>query len=53
MNNQSPTAEMLPYLSAAVLDRLAISTPDVVDEIERQIVGQRRGEVWCAPKANL
>lgn len=51
MNNESPTAETLPYLSAAVLDRLAISTPDVVDEIERQIVGQRRGEVWCAPKA--
>ena len=61
MNNQSPTAqspiaqspiaETLPYLSAAVLDRLAISTPDVVDEIERQIIGQRRGEVWCAPKA--
>jgi ornithine cyclodeaminase/alanine dehydrogenase len=23
----------------------------MVGEIERQIVGQRRGEVWCAPKA--
>ncbi|RVD63971.1 ornithine cyclodeaminase family protein, partial [Mesorhizobium sp. M4A.F.Ca.ET.029.04.2.1] len=33
------------------LDSLAISTSDVVDEIERQIIGQRRGEVWCAPKA--
>ncbi|KRB23275.1 MULTISPECIES: ornithine cyclodeaminase family protein [Mesorhizobium] len=51
MNNQSPAAETLPYLSSAVLDRLAISTPDIVDEIERQISGQRRGEVWCAPKA--
>ncbi|MDX8458457.1 ornithine cyclodeaminase family protein [Mesorhizobium humile] len=44
-------AENLPYLSAGFLDRLAISTSDVVDEIERQISGQRRGEVWCAPKA--
>ena len=51
MANQSPTAETLPLLSAAVLDRLAISTRDIVDEIARQIVGQRRGEVWCAPKA--
>jgi len=45
------TAETLPYLSSAVLDRLAVSTPEIVDEIERQISGQRRGEVWCAPKA--
>lgn len=44
-------AESLPYLSAEVLDSLRISTSDVVDEIERQIIGQRRGEVWCAPKA--
>ncbi|RUW77776.1 MULTISPECIES: ornithine cyclodeaminase family protein [unclassified Mesorhizobium] len=44
-------AESLPYLSAEFLDSLAISTSDVVDEIERQIIGQRRGEVWCAPKA--
>ena len=51
MTVQLATAETLPYLSSAVLDRLAISTFDVVDEIERQIVGQRRGEVWCAPKA--
>ncbi len=51
MTTQSTTAETLPYLSSASLDRLAISTLDVVDEIERQIVGQRRGQVWCAPKA--
>ncbi|RWD96918.1 ornithine cyclodeaminase family protein [Mesorhizobium sp.] len=44
-------AESLPYLSGEFLDSLAISASDVVDEIERQIVGQRRGEVWCAPKA--
>ncbi|RWM37793.1 ornithine cyclodeaminase family protein [Mesorhizobium sp.] len=45
------TIEKLPYLSAEFLDGLVISTSDVVDEIERQIIGQRRGEVWCAPKA--
>ncbi|RWB18983.1 MAG: ornithine cyclodeaminase family protein [Mesorhizobium sp.] len=44
-------AESLPYLSGEFLDSLTISASDVVDEIERQIVGQRRGEVWCAPKA--
>ncbi|TGP51765.1 ornithine cyclodeaminase family protein [bacterium M00.F.Ca.ET.230.01.1.1] len=44
-------AGSLPYLSGEFLDSLTISTPDMVDEIERQIVGQRRGEVWCAPKA--
>lgn len=45
------TAETLPYLSSRLLDRLSISTVDMVGEIERQISGQRRGEVWCAPKA--
>ena len=48
-----PTADTLPYLSAAVLDRLTISTSDIVGEIERQIEGQKRGEVWCAPKATV
>lgn len=51
MNNRPLAAETLPYLSSALLDRLSISTAEMVDEIERQIVGQRRGEVWCAPKA--
>ncbi|TPM12327.1 ornithine cyclodeaminase family protein, partial [Mesorhizobium sp. B2-3-5] len=51
MNTQAIEADTLPYLSSAYLDRLAISTSEMVDEIERQIVGQRRGEVWCAPKA--
>ncbi|TJX43383.1 MAG: ornithine cyclodeaminase family protein, partial [Mesorhizobium sp.] len=51
MNNQPLAAETLPYLSSALLDRLSILTVDMVDEIERQISGQRRGEVWCAPKA--
>lgn len=47
------TADTLPYLSSPVLDRLAISTSDIVGEIERQIEGQKRGEVWCAPKATV
>ena len=51
MNAHSAAADKLPYLSEGFLDHLSISTPDMVAEIERQIVGQRRGEVWCAPKA--
>ena len=51
MTTETPTAATLPYLSSAVLDHCKISTRDIVDEIERQIVGQRKGEVWCAPKA--
>lgn len=51
MNIQSRTADKLPYLSSAFLDTLMISTSEVVAEIERQIVGQRQGKVWCAPKA--
>src|SRR5262245_54282207 len=43
--------DSLPYLSEAFLRQLPISTSDMVSEIERQIAGQRRGEVWCAPKA--
>jgi ornithine cyclodeaminase/alanine dehydrogenase-like protein (mu-crystallin family) len=51
MDTQSRTADKLPYLSSAFLDTLMISTSEVVDEIERQIIGQRQGKVWCAPKA--
>jgi ornithine cyclodeaminase/alanine dehydrogenase-like protein (mu-crystallin family) len=51
MNTHFPTADRLPYLSSSFLDQLTISTFDVIREIERQIIGQRRGEVWCAPKA--
>lgn len=43
--------DSLPYLSEAFLRQLPISTSDLVSEIERQIAGQRRKEVWCAPKA--
>jgi ornithine cyclodeaminase/alanine dehydrogenase-like protein (mu-crystallin family) len=50
MNIQSRTADKLPYLSSAFLDTLMISTSEVIGEIERQIVGQRQGKVWCAPK---
>jgi len=45
------SADTLPYLTGALLDRLSISTADMIGEIERLIAGQRRGEVWCAPKA--
>lgn len=48
-NTQS--ADTLPYLTEALLSQLSISTTDMVSEIERLITGQRRGEVWCAPKA--
>ena len=50
MNTQYTAADTLPYLSEAFLDHLTISTLDVVGEIERQIIGQRQGQVWCAPK---
>jgi ornithine cyclodeaminase/alanine dehydrogenase len=53
MNNELSFAKTLPYLSEAFLDRLEISTLDVVNEIERQIVAQSRGEVWCAPKVGV
>jgi ornithine cyclodeaminase/alanine dehydrogenase len=51
MNDPSFSADKLPYLSKVFLDQLPISTLDVVGEIERQIIGQRQGRVWCAPKA--
>lgn len=51
MNNEGSKPDSLPYLTEALLDRLSISTSDMVSEIERQITGQRRGDVWCAPKA--
>ena len=40
----------LPYLSGPLLERLSISTAEVVESIEQLILGQRRGQVWCAPK---
>lgn len=41
----------LPYLSHALLERLSITTGEAVDCIERLILEQRHGRVWCAPKA--
>ena len=51
MTCEDLVADNLPYLSERLLSQLSISTSDVVGEIERHIAGQRRGEVWCAPKA--
>lgn len=51
MSSDRLSADSLPYLSGAFLSTLPISTADMVSEIERQIAGQRRGTVWCAPKA--
>ena len=51
MNTRISTVGTLPYLSEPFLEGLAISTADAVGEIERHIVGQRQGTVWCAPKA--
>jgi ornithine cyclodeaminase/alanine dehydrogenase-like protein (mu-crystallin family) len=51
MSGQYSSTDTLPYLTEALLSQLSISTSDMVSEIERQITGQRRGEVWCAPKA--
>jgi ornithine cyclodeaminase/alanine dehydrogenase-like protein (mu-crystallin family) len=51
MDIRSRSADTLPYLSSDFLDTLTISTSEVVGEIERQIIGQRHGTAWCAPKA--
>src|SRR5689334_18308011 len=51
MNREVLSAERLPYISERLLEQLRISTSEIVNEIEHQIVGQKRGEVWCAPKA--
>lgn len=51
MSGQYTSTDTLPYLTEAFLGQLPISTSDMVGEIERLIAGQRRREVWCAPKA--
>src|SRR5438045_1445885 len=53
MSKQPETPASLPYLSGSFLDHLSISTGEIVDSIERLILGQRRGQVWTAPKAML
>ncbi|MEZ5830163.1 MAG: ornithine cyclodeaminase family protein [Dongiaceae bacterium] len=51
LGEQAGLATSVPYLSRAILDNLAITTQDAVDSIEQLIFGQRRGQVWCAPKS--
>jgi ornithine cyclodeaminase/alanine dehydrogenase len=43
----------LPYLSEPLLERLSITTGEAIEWIERLIMGQRDGRVWCAPKSVL
>ena len=49
--SEQPGPASVPYLSRSMLERLPITTDDAVDSIERLILGQRRGQVWCAPKS--
>lgn len=51
MSDQPATLASLPYLSNPFLESLSITTDEVVDSIERLVVGERRGQVWSAPKA--
>ena len=51
MSDQPATPASLPYLSNPFLESLSITTDEVVDSIERLVVGERRGQVWSAPKA--
>jgi ornithine cyclodeaminase/alanine dehydrogenase-like protein (mu-crystallin family) len=50
MNGRSATLASLPYLSQPFLEQLAVTTDEIVDSIERLILAQRRGQIWCAPK---
>ena len=50
MMDRPATPANLPYLSQPLLEGLSITTGEVVDSIEQLIVGERRGQVWCAPK---
>ncbi len=50
MSDQPATPAGLPYLSQPLLERLSITTSEVIDSIEQLIAGQRRGQVWSAPK---
>jgi ornithine cyclodeaminase/alanine dehydrogenase-like protein (mu-crystallin family) len=45
--------DQIPYLSPAHLERLAMSTRDVVGSIEHLIRGQSAGTVWAAAKSTL
>ena len=50
MSDQPATSASLPYLSQPFHERLSITTDQIIDSIEQLIVGQQRGQVWCAPK---
>jgi ornithine cyclodeaminase/alanine dehydrogenase-like protein (mu-crystallin family) len=49
-SDHTGSATTVPYLSRSLLERLPISTHEAIDSIEQLILGQRRGQVWCAPK---
>ena len=51
MTEQPETSASLPYLSGKFLERLSITTEEIIGSIEQAILGQRRGTVWSAPKA--
>ncbi|HEY5739298.1 MAG TPA: ornithine cyclodeaminase family protein, partial [Gammaproteobacteria bacterium] len=44
-------AERIPYLSEKILERLGITTADVIESIEAAIGGIAAGTAWSAPKA--
>jgi ornithine cyclodeaminase/alanine dehydrogenase len=48
---EQPGPANVPYLSRSMLELLPITTRDAIDSIEQLILGQRRGQVWCAPKS--
>jgi ornithine cyclodeaminase/alanine dehydrogenase len=50
MSGQPATLASLPYLTRAFLEQLSITTDEIVESIERLILAQCRGQVWCAPK---
>src|ERR1700690_228832 len=53
MSDHPLSPENLPYLSEPLLERLAITTGEIIEFIERLIMAQRDGRVWCAPKCVL
>jgi len=53
MSEESLSPGNLAYLSEPLLERLSITTGEAVACIERLIIGQRDGRVWCAPKSVL
>jgi len=50
MSGQPGSATSVPYLSRSILEGLGITTHEAIGSIEQLILGQRSGQVWCAPK---